>query len=142
MVFMDTKYEAAWAAGFFDGEGCFSVRYDYKKGKRGNPAPIIAISQIDPRVLERFKKAVGAGHGSIIKVDASHNRSYTKGYIHRYALVGKRVVEAASKMWPFLDEVKKEQWRRVAKKVESERIPSNHGRQRDYTCELAEYRET
>lgn len=55
--FVTNEIELAWAAGFFDGEGCFHVR---KQG--GNQYGSVKISQADPEVLERFRSAVGIGH--------------------------------------------------------------------------------
>jgi hypothetical protein len=46
------KYELAWAAGFFDGEGYV--------GKLGTGA-IVKVEQIDRRVLDRFQSAVQLG---------------------------------------------------------------------------------
>lgn len=55
--FVHREIELAWAAGFFDGEGCF-------KGARTNGLSDkkygrISISQKDSEVLYRFKSAVG-----------------------------------------------------------------------------------
>lgn len=49
------REELAWAAGFFDGEG-----YTHSRGvrDRGNQPPLISVSQVDPRSLERLKFAV------------------------------------------------------------------------------------
>lgn len=51
------REELAWAAGFFDGEGCFS----YVKTARYGVA---TISQTSPEPLQRFQRAVG-GLGKI-----------------------------------------------------------------------------
>lgn len=48
--------ELAWAAGFFDGEGCTSLR---RHG--ANAAAACAIGQKHPEVLHRFHMAVGVG---------------------------------------------------------------------------------
>ena len=48
------KEELAWAAGFFDGEGCF-----FSNAKNNNPS--CQISQVHGEVLERFRDAVGIG---------------------------------------------------------------------------------
>lgn len=56
------RYELAWAAGFFDGEG--SAWAQAQKGRR-TAQPYAQINQADPHgipvVLERFKNAVGVG---------------------------------------------------------------------------------
>lgn len=57
--FVPNPIEIAWAAGFFDGEGCATVRsngggkYLYLR---------LVISQNDTEVLERFMHAVGVGY--------------------------------------------------------------------------------
>lgn len=47
------KEELAWAAGFYDGEGCTSYR------NKSKLIPTLNIGQADPYVLQRFKSAVG-----------------------------------------------------------------------------------
>ena len=51
-----TDVEIAWAAGFFDGEGCTTLA---RKG--GNAHVRIVVMQKDPEVLHRFHAAVGVG---------------------------------------------------------------------------------
>lgn len=45
----------AWAAGFFDGEGHTG------RATHGRKRPIVTITQVDRRVLDRFRAAVGVG---------------------------------------------------------------------------------
>jgi hypothetical protein len=54
MAFSPDREELAWAAGFFDGEGCFS--YTERAGYG-----VATIGQTDMRALERFRCAVGVG---------------------------------------------------------------------------------
>ncbi len=49
---MRTREQLAWAAGFFEGEGCVS------KGKHSR---FIAINNTDLSMLERFHEALGVG---------------------------------------------------------------------------------
>ncbi len=56
-----TPTELAWAAGFFDGEGCVSGSYDHA-GRRY--LQIIVVQTKTTEHLQRFQKAVG-GAGSI-----------------------------------------------------------------------------
>jgi hypothetical protein len=60
------REELAWAAGFLDGEGNFGfynhVTRQTKKGLRTYAALNVTAAQIERRVLDRLKKAVGAGH--------------------------------------------------------------------------------
>lgn len=53
---MTSETELAWAAGFFDGEGCVYAR---KVADRSWRRPGITIVQADVRSLERFCDAVG-----------------------------------------------------------------------------------
>jgi hypothetical protein len=53
---MGTSPQLAWAAGFFDGEGCVSVRRDKRPGRK--PALHLDIEQTDERPLRRFHAAV------------------------------------------------------------------------------------
>lgn len=49
------REELAWAAGFFDGEGCVT------SSEAGSRRPMMFITQYDPRLLRRFRQAVGFG---------------------------------------------------------------------------------
>ena len=48
------RIQLAWAAGFFDGEGCFSL-------SKATMYPCVSITQHHPEVLVRFADAVGVG---------------------------------------------------------------------------------
>lgn len=50
-------HELAWAAGFFDGEGCSTIRINGS----GSHKIFISTSQNNRTTLERFQKAVGVG---------------------------------------------------------------------------------
>src|ERR687891_1255169 len=50
----DEQEELAWAAGFFDGEGCFTYT-------RAGGFASVAMVQTRQEPLERFRKAVGTG---------------------------------------------------------------------------------
>jgi hypothetical protein len=55
MTFVPDREELAWAAGFFDGEGCFSF----------SPAGryvCVSVGQTEREPLDRFKRAVGFGN--------------------------------------------------------------------------------
>ena len=52
---------AAWAAGFFDGEGwACSARYARKDGGM-TASPVLGVGQKEPELLERFRQIVGVG---------------------------------------------------------------------------------
>lgn len=89
--------ELAWAAGFFDGEGCASVHQG--KYLRMN------VSQSDPRPLRRF--AIVAGVGAV-------NGPYEQGghgnkARYEWTVCGKKAEVVADMLLPFLSEPKQEQ---------------------------------
>jgi hypothetical protein len=59
---LDT-HELAWAAGFFDGEGCISVGrravYPEKGIVNSRLRLVVTVTQAHPQPLERFRRAVG-----------------------------------------------------------------------------------
>src|SRR5574341_197344 len=62
---MDAQIEAAWAAGFFDGEGC-STTQRIKRYARRRPRTMLkmVVGHSGPEatiLLQRFASAVGAG---------------------------------------------------------------------------------
>lgn len=92
--------ELAWAAGFFDGEGCFYCRNRYGKYKYFN----MEVAQLDRRPLDRFTQAVGLG-----KVIERKGRKTTKPHF-LWALYDQEDVKmAVNKLWPYLSDPKKEQ---------------------------------
>lgn len=118
---METTWreELAWAAGFFDGEGCF--RLHTKAGIDGRFYAQITINQIHPEVLERFQRAVlGAGNirGPYIPsgtTKAGEPRKPT----WNYACTNFEHVQAVYVMLiPFLGSVKTEQGKRVLTKCQ------------------------
>jgi hypothetical protein len=89
--------ELAWAAGFFDGEGCTSTdKWDRIR---------ITIGQKDRRVLGRFAAAVGAG-----KVYGPYRRP---GEFFFYVVNRAESPEVIRKLWPFLSDLKREQARKA-----------------------------
>lgn len=50
--------EHAWAAGFWDGEGCVSVTYV----NHNRPRIVVQIAQTHREVLDRFQSALGYGN--------------------------------------------------------------------------------
>lgn len=56
------REELAWAAGFFDGEGCCRARRHGTLAKTPRRFQLVLdVSQKDRRVLDRFRRAVGVG---------------------------------------------------------------------------------
>ncbi len=53
-----SRSDIAWAAGLFEGEGCFTACYQRKTGRRYLHAVLVSTDQ---DVLERFHRIVGVG---------------------------------------------------------------------------------
>lgn len=89
----------AWAAGFFDGDGCFS----------GASSRIATITQTDARILRRFQHVVGLGniygpYLSGVQDSWSHQPAFqwrTNTFEHTQALAGM--------LWFMLGSAKKQQ---------------------------------
>jgi hypothetical protein len=94
--------ELAWAAGFLDGEGSFGV---YRKAGRRNLIYLQA-SQCDRRVLDRLQQALGAG--KVYGPYEGRRKGWRTYYYFR--LTGAKTHGAAEKIWPWLSEVKREQY--------------------------------
>lgn len=90
------KYELAWAAGFFDGEGTIRTRIDSSRHI------YLAVSQTDvtTELLLRFKMAVG-GPGAIYRDRGTH-------YVYQVSNRGD-VGLIINKLRPFLGEQKRKQ---------------------------------
>lgn len=88
--------EVIWAAGFFDGEGCTSVR----RRPDGRIDLRIDVGQKDRRPLERFSNALG---GRVVG-------PYHHG-MHRVLYNGDSAFGMLLLLWPYLCDPKKEQAR-------------------------------
>lgn len=101
--------ERIWAAGFFDGEGCISLRTGRNR-KYGNYLRV-TITQTDVRPLERFLAAVGVGsiEGPRLPTNGVGKKSYRRYVCQRKA----DVIGIFETLEPFLSEPKLEQFIRV-----------------------------
>lgn len=90
----DFEGELAWAAGFFDGEGCTY----FKKNDR---ALSITISQNNAGVLKRFQRAVGEGH-----VHGPYLYKYRPNTFYSFSSDGSKALKILEKLWPYLSPVK------------------------------------
>lgn len=104
---LDT-HEFAWAAGFFDGEGC---SYLGRHGARAVPTPCLEVNQLHPAVLHRFQAAAG-GIGSMrLRPDQRKRRPNP---MWSWATRNWRSTQAVlTLLWPYLGDVKREQAGRV-----------------------------
>jgi len=119
-----TREELAWAAGFFDGEGCVGI----VRGSPTRPPKSIrvGISQLDSRVLERFKAAVGVGY-----IHGPTKRYGTSQPQYRYVAQHHPATQAiCALLWTWLSPVKREQFKRCLMAIRDEMIvksPCSHG---------------
>ena len=112
--------DRAWAAGFFDGEGCtsiLSVQRDRNKYLR------MSVSQKTPELLEKFQRIVGCG-----KIYAAKKRE-----IHNWnCYVETDCDHVLETLWPYLGDVKKAQALEVISTVrkhrEIQKMPPKSGR--------------
>lgn len=102
--------ELAWAAGFYDGEGCITLHKSKHSGKNWK-YPNIHIGQVDRRPLDRFLKAIGVGH-----IYGPYRHSKNTNAKERFDLFVRKqdeVLHVISSLWNFLSEPKKEQIKEV-----------------------------
>jgi hypothetical protein len=110
------KYELAWAAGFFDGEGNIRAKSN-KQWSRVYYHPVMSINQIDPQVLQRFRRAVG-GLGRVSgpwdRARYAPNRQPQWSY---EASSFEQVQAVTALLWNWLSPVKRDQARAVFMKL-------------------------
>jgi hypothetical protein len=93
-------YERAWAAGFFDGEGCTHAQLS-----NGIYRVHLSVAQNGTELLERFDRAVGL-RGKIY-ADVSPVR---KNVLHSWRINGyEGVQQTLIVLWPWLGSIKREQ---------------------------------
>ena len=113
---LQSDIELAWAAGFFDGEGCFGA---YLKRKGGRTYGRISIAQCDPQVLERFQKAIGYG---VIKGPTQQRENWSP----RWDFIinsQSEVREVCAKLRPHLSPVKVAQMDQMLYNIEDAQNP-------------------
>lgn len=118
--------DVAWAAGFFDGEGC--TNYHVQKKRDGTPRPKgniqITVGQKEPLLLQRFQEAIG-GVGHIYqRIQYSYNNHPV------WTLQIQRtddVLHTIRVLWPFLGFHKRAQALKALRKFEAERDNVNFG---------------
>jgi hypothetical protein len=93
--------EIAWAAGFFEGEGSFTLNRGQQR-----PVPVVYVSQVDPEPLERFARYLRLEpHGKQYREVRQGTRDIWRFRIHKYSEV-QRVVDL---LYPWLSPRRREQ---------------------------------
>ena len=110
-----TREELAWAAGFVDGEGSFFLCREQKNLPR---FPTFNLTQIDPRVLNRFATVIGFGR--VLGPYGPYNKGPKARPLYYYNVGGFEKTQAiAALLWTWLGPVKRQQakavlqWERV-----------------------------
>lgn len=99
--------DLAWCAGFFDGEGSTMLL----KAQRDKYIYIrMCVSQKDRRCLDKFLSIINKG-----KIYKANTREIHNWYCYKQ----EDVEEVAKLLWPFLSEVKKDQYLDCVSKVVS-----------------------
>jgi LAGLIDADG endonuclease len=90
--------ELAWAAGFFDGEGCSTMR----RKPSGYCSPRLSLKQKDRTLLEKFQRIIG-GAGAIY-----FDKSSTG--VWAWICGAASAEDVMWLLWPWLSKPKREQW--------------------------------
>lgn len=103
----------AWAAGFFDGEGCTGAALRYQRNGNGRTARTLycELSQVDEQRLRRFADAVGVGR---VRLRQRSNRRP----IWQWRASGGRAAAALRLLWPYLSDDKRTQAQRALHNVQ------------------------
>lgn len=130
---MATREELAWAAGFFDGEGCFgnSPAAENKQGIRRRYLRA-SLSQKYPALVHQFHEIVGVGtiHFSPARPTSS------QAYIWR--TTSKNAFSVANALWPWLGEQKKADFKRGLRGVRDARLLASTTLPRKRVCGAAD----
>jgi hypothetical protein len=102
---MRTREELAWAAGFYDGEGCAHLA----KQSKGSRMPQLCVVQTRDELLHRLSRIFG--FGSVTKHSRSTTYSTAPGVqLYRWQIYGFQKVQATiAMMWPWLSEYRRSQ---------------------------------
>jgi hypothetical protein len=101
----ENETEHAWAAGFFDGEGCAHAR---KSAHGPWRKPNLSISQVDRRPLDRFCDAVGVDR-QYVRGPRRQGGYGNKGVYEVSLNSLPMVIQVLDAIGPYLSEPKREQ---------------------------------
>lgn len=112
MSFEPVREDLAWAAGFFDGEGCITL--SHKNDRYMSVAIIIGQKLVDTdwlnesESLVRFKEAVGFGNlGRPFRDKRRQESLYCQYHVGGF----EQTQAIISMLWPWLGEAKRDKWR-------------------------------
>lgn len=111
------REELAWAAGFFDGEGCSWVDRPNKNQGYNRGHLRLKIQQVEKDTLMRFQKALN-GLGTVRGPYGPYKNSKSQP-IHEWAADNFEHVQAAiAMMWTFLSPPKREQYIKAVSSIQ------------------------
>lgn len=124
------SHDLAWAAGFFDGEGCFlaspGTKYDTSEGPKSRRYLRLTVTQRYEPLLKKLQDIFGAG-----RVYAQKERP-TSSAGFAWTCNGRAAFFVADQMWPWLGEQKKADFKRALRAVRGSRTDfvrqPQHGR--------------
>lgn len=94
----------AWAAGFWDGEGCVSLTYrQYGENTPKIPRIVVQVSQVDRRVLDRLRTILQ--YGSVLGPYNPKTKNSQPYYVWRVEGVP-HLQKIRTMLFPYLGEVK------------------------------------
>lgn len=100
------REELAWAAGFFDGEGCINVSVSNRTKVADYKALRITVSQVNRQPLDRLKKTLNMGK---VRGPSKQKKGNSKP-IYCFTITNFAQCQAAIAMlWPWLSEPKRAQ---------------------------------
>jgi hypothetical protein len=127
-MLVPNKQELAWAAGFYDGEGCTCLHS--RTDRNGVLRLSMSISQVDIRPLHRFQEAV-LGFGSICFRNKAAKSTHSDIYVWQEQRPS-RIFQIVPLLWNFLSEPKREQIERCLSEYKKSpyafRKPGNPGK--------------
>jgi hypothetical protein len=96
-MLQSTREELAWAGGFYDGEGCMSVRKD-------NTHVRVQLGQANLEVLQKFQRILGVGY-----ISGPYRQRQTEAFWMWQALGYEELQAAVALLWDFVSTPKREQ---------------------------------
>lgn len=114
------SHDLAWAAGFFDGEGCFTsnsgVSYDTSEGIKTRRYLKLSVSQKYEPLVSKLQSIFGVG--SVYFAPA--RKTSSQAYVWRCH--GRAAFYVADLLWPWLGEQKKADFKRALKLARESRL--------------------
>jgi hypothetical protein len=109
---MTRNEDLAWAAGFFDGEGCVSATPS-SPTKQGVTRCYLraSVTQKHPPLLEKFAGLFGCGA----------IRSESRRTMHQFQVNGRQAFGVMDALWPWLGEQKKSDFKRALRRIRESR---------------------